>query len=482
MWVSSVSIISKLSILYNYLNIIILYFFFLFICLSMIINSIKEVNKKYYILSYFFWCFIFITTISLIFLVYKFYLSNIVQIFSYLNNSYLNTISFYNIFGDTLNCLCLLTTIISFIYLSERYLFKLNVNIFYFFIFVCCTLQMTTTNDIFVMFIYFELLFIPSLFFVYHLGYSKKVDITITYLLKWTLSGSFICLLSFCYFFFINSSLLITSAKFIKLSTFEQSFLIISFFIGFGIKLPIWPFYYWLTKVHVEAPTGFSIFLSGFLVKTAFFCFSYLFFLCASTKITTVMLTIAIWGSFDASFRMWTSNDIKRLIAFATIQEMNLIIILLFILNCNNYSILNCFLLVHGILSSLFFYLVDQVQKQTFTRNIMLLSGISLILPLLTFLIWWGILIFRGFPTFIKFLIEWEILMSLINCFQILGFFIFFFICFFSVLGFCRIWFVVLYGSPKNIFFNKLIMFKDYVFGFSFGFILFILNFLLYLF
>jgi len=60
----------------------------------------------------------------------------------------------------------------------------------------------------------------------------------------------------------------------LALQSWEDSelFLIsILFFIGFGVKIPIWPFHYWLTRVHVEASTGFSIFLSGFLVKAAVF-------------------------------------------------------------------------------------------------------------------------------------------------------------------------------------------------------------------
>lgn len=44
--------------------------------------------------------------------------------------------------------------------------------------------------------------------------------------------------------------------------------------IGLGVKIPIWPFHFWLTKTHVEAPTYFSIYLSGFLVKTAIMGFS----------------------------------------------------------------------------------------------------------------------------------------------------------------------------------------------------------------
>ena len=223
------------------------------------------------------------------------------------------------------------------------------------------------------------------------------------------------------------------------------------FFIGFGVKIPIWPFHYWLTKVHVEAPTGFSIFLSGFLVKTALYCFivSYTFF--KSEFITYIILTWVLWGSLDASIRMWSSTDIKRLIAFATIQEMNLILSFYLILPNTSYTFVNIFLIMHGILSGLMFFIVDQVQKRFQTRNLIALGGLSVKNTFLTIIIWFMILIFRGFPIFIKFLIEWELLTILFENFSIVGVIVFLFIATFGVLGFCRIWFIVIYGQPTGI-------------------------------
>mgnify|MGYP000727009647 len=60
---------------------------------------------------------------------------------------------------------------------------------------------------------------------------------------------------------------------------------------------------------------------------------------------------------------------------------MNLILIFFFFFNSNYVSILNCFLLVHGVLSTYLFFLIDQVQKQTTSRNLLNLSGMSVIVP-----------------------------------------------------------------------------------------------------
>lgn len=360
-------------------------------------------------------------------------------------------LTFSSHFSDTLVCLSILTSFISWVYLSERYMSRSDYNIFYFLIFIVCTVQMTSSYDLFRMFIYFEFLFLPSLYFVYIFGYSKKVDITVNFLLKWTLSGSFLVLLGICSLYQVTGSLDIIIISSYKFTNAELFFYFFIFFIGFGVKLPIWPLYYWLTKVHVEAPTGFSIFLSGFLVKTAFFCLVFFIYILNNTVYVTVSLGIILWGSIDASVRMWTSTDIKRLIAFATIQEMNLIFLFLFLLSTGNYRVLNCFLLVHGLLSSFLFFLVDQVQKQFNSRNLILLGGLSLFVPIISFFIWVAILIFRGFPAFVKFLIEWELLTSLMVNFGFFGFFLFFLIGFFGVIGFCRVWLLALYGSSKRV-------------------------------
>lgn len=416
--------------------------FFLFNCKRWIFSQEKKINFSFFL-------YFFVIFLILCFFI-KFYVSFTSSEQYYNLNSCINIV-FVNssIFSDTLVLLSLLVTLISWFYLSERFLFKTMFFVLYFFVFIFCTVNMVYQSNLFVMFIFFELIFIPSLFFVYKFGYSKKVEKTISFLVLWTLTGSFLVLGVFSYVYSITKSLELNNLSVFFFSDLEKSFICLLFFIGFGVKMPIWPFHYWLTKVHVEAPTGFSIFLSGFLVKTAFFCFAYTFIIFNNNIANLFCTTVTIWGCVDASIRMWGATDLKRLIAFATIQEMNLIILFLLLNQSSSFRILNIFLLVHGLLSAYLFYLVDNVQKRFHSRNITVLSGLSSVSPRLHILIWVGILIFRGFPIFVKLLIEWEILESLICVYGIYGFVIFFFINFFAVLGFCRIWFTVLYGQPS---------------------------------
>lgn len=425
----------------------------------------------YYIMIYFF------NIVFILFLIYffKLYFIHVYSFFFNYLNFFSNYLNFF-FFSDTLICLALFITAVSWIFLGERYQFNNIFFLMYFFIFIICTIGMVSTSNLLVMIIFFEFLFLPSLFFVYKFGYSHKVEKTIYYLLLWTMTGSLLVLSGTAYLFSITNDLNINNLLYLKFSNYENNILMLLFFFGFGVKIPIWPFHYWLTKVHVEAPTGFSIFLSGFLVKTAFFCLVYFYQLFITPFFKNIILCFILIGSFDASLRMWSVTDIKRLIAFATIQEMNLIFLFFVLLGNTNYSILNLFLLVHGILSGFLFFLVDQVYKQFMTRQLSGIAGINKLSPTLHAIVWFAILIFRGFPIFIKFFIEYELLIEMISNFYILGALYFFIISFFGVIGFSRVWLSMLYGQP-TIKTSRLMFKRDFIIGFSFISLLFLLQF-----
>lgn len=438
----------------NNFAIIITFIFFVYFTFSLLLYKFTSIYTNNYFKNFlliFYWFFILL--LWLVFIIKLYYTYKLLNFYETtlavtLRPEYI----FVNFsrFGDTLILLCLTTLLISWIFLSERYI---NINCFhttYFFIFVVFTINMVYATSLFIMFIFFEFIFLPSLFFVYILGYSKKVEKTIKYLLLWTLTGSFLVLISIIYIYNVTYTLDIHTLKYMRFNNIEKNILFLFIFLGFGIKIPVWPFHYWLTKVHVEAPTGFSIFLSGYLVKTALFCLIIFINFFKHSVFGYFYVTLIIWGIIDASIRMWTSTDIKRLIAFATIQEMNLIMFFGFFSDYTNYQLFSAFIIMHGILSSLLFFLVDQVQKRYQSRNLLTLSGLAHKFLNLSIIIWLSILIFRGFPIFVKFLIEWEFLVLLYENWGVFGIVLFFIITLFSVIGFARVWFTVLYGQPLH--------------------------------
>ena len=196
---------------------------------------------------------------------------------------------------------------------NMKYLFFLNYFILLVFFFVFST-------NILLFFLFYELLLVPSFLVVYFISPSRRSIQASLYFLIWTQIGSFLVLLSVV--FMVNK---VGNTEFANVSSYPFSYydciyIYILLFLGFGFKVPIWPFHYWLTKTHVEAPAGFSMFLSGFLVKTALYGFYKITSFLSFDVNTAFYITICIVGVVDASFKMWGQTDLKKLVAYGTIQ------------------------------------------------------------------------------------------------------------------------------------------------------------------
>lgn len=454
--------------------------FFIFLLIFFGIFSVPKLFSESIILNKF--SIILLYTTAIFFLFFLIRTTNLTIFQDEFLLKFIYKIDYQQYFGDTLILLVILITFFSWWFLSERYIFKNKFLVFYLLIFFFCTINMVSTIHLLIMFIFFEFIFFPSIFFAYQLSYSKKAEKTIEYLVLWTLSGAMIAFAGFGLLFYLTGTTNFTTTITYNFSLIEVLSLFSLFFIGFGVKIPLWPFYYWLTKVHVEAPTGFSMFLSGFLVKTAFFCFSQVFYFLYFDTSFNLAISLILWGVCDASSRMWSLLDIKRLIALATVQEMNMIMIFLFFLSNTNYTILNSFLLIHGLLSVFFFFLVDMVYKQAQTRNLTILGGLSLSSFKLLCFIWVAILIYRGFPIFSKFFIEWELTTVLLQ--NLLGFG-FLLILFFSMLGagsFFKHWTSASYSSPELLSNQSILTYRDFMVGKLCIILLFFINFNFYIF
>lgn len=387
-----------------------------------------------------------------------------------LNTSLLSDAIILLAFSSGLVCLYLL---------GEKNLSNYMSNLSIFAIFLVAIIAMVYTTNLLVMFIGFECLFLPTLYFVYSHGYVQRADKTLKILLYWTLLGAFLVLTSLAYIFYKYKSLHYFYLTGVKFSSSEALILYTCIFLGFGIKVPVFPFHYWLTKIHVEAPAGFSIFLSGFLVKAALFCFYYFNLIFESKISNQAVITVALFGAVEASVKMWTQTDFKKLIAFATIQEMNLILYLLVSYqNVLDYSLI-LFILIHGWLSTLMFFLVDIIQKKTNSRNIVEISGLAYKFPEIKFIVWFVLIFFSGFPLTVKFVIEWAILGNLVLQHKIMIMFVFFFLVVLGVAGFAKQMIIILYGVARyNLTVNHTLSKRDKHLFYLIIFILIALNFI----
>ncbi len=311
------------------------------------------------------------------------------------------------------------------------------------------------TNDLLLLFFFYEVLLLGSFLVVYYSSYVKKAVQASLYFVIWTQLGSILVLLAVCYIYNLTNSTNFFLIKYFPFKKNEAYIIYTLLFFGFGFKLPIWPFHYWLTKVHVEAPSGFSIYLSGFLVKTALYGFYKITNLIHVELNTSFFFVIALIGTIDASLKMWGQTDLKKLIAYCTIQEMNLIV-LFFLQGDSNilfFGIL--FNITHTFLSTLMFYLIECIYIRYHARSIFLVKGIFYSCTNLSTMIIFMIIFFSGIPGTLKFICEFYLLTVLLNFSWILCFFIIFIVNVFGLIGFCKNWFNALFTMPnikkKNI-------------------------------
>jgi NAD(P)H-quinone oxidoreductase subunit 4 len=93
--------------------------------------------------------------------------------------------------------------------------------------------------------------------------------------------------------------------------------------IGFGVKVPLWPFASWLLKAHVEASVEFSILLSGFIVKLGVIGLWRVMGVVGWEYGAPFLLPLGLIGLCEAALRLFAQVDLKRIVALTTVLEMN---------------------------------------------------------------------------------------------------------------------------------------------------------------
>lgn len=334
-------------------------------------------------------------------------------------------------------------------FLSDiRIFFKKFLTILIFFFFFILIWFFINEQSYVNLFFLYELFLLPSFYLVYMISPNRRSIPISIYFLTWTQFGSIFIFLAVIYLYITTQSTMLTYPKNIN---FFVLFALL--FVGFGIKIPMWPFYYWLTKTHVEASSFFSIYLSGFLVKTAVYLFNHFYSFFYNINLINFFFVIVLIGVIDSSIKMWHQMDLKKLIAYTTVQEMNILFIPLLWNNELTEIFVSLFIIIHCLLSSLFFFIIDVLTKRFGTRVTSQITGLIHIMPIFTTFIFLSWVLFCGLPFTSKFYIE-IVIFNLLAHYNINIFILIIFVAnVLGIIGFSKNIFNVLFGSPiyKNI-------------------------------
>lgn len=199
-----------------------------------------------------------------------------------------------------------------------------------------------TALNFFHWFLFWELSLVPAYFLIKLWGGPNRVQAATQFFI-YTLVGSITLLLSFLALYrlfgtfdFIRLAELSRSGQLTSilqrtmgwryLST--DAFALVLFagaFLGFAIKVPLFPFHTWLPATYAEAPTSVSMVLTGAVSKMGVYGFLRIL-LPIFPEQMRAMLTPLLWLSLAtiifSAFAAFAQRDVKRILGYSSINHL----------------------------------------------------------------------------------------------------------------------------------------------------------------
>jgi NADH-quinone oxidoreductase subunit M len=288
--------------------------------------------------------------------------------------------------------LILLTTMMGFIaILSSWGAITERVKEYYIFLLVLQTgmLGAFMALDFLLFFLFWEVMLVPMYFLIGIWGSANRLYSAIKFFL-YTLVGSVVMLLGILALYFYNHTLTgvytFDITQFHRLNVpFElQWWIFLAFFLGFAIKVPMFPFHTWLPDAHTDAPTAGSVILAAVLLKMGtygFLRFSLPILPEASRYFVPMIAILSIIGIVYGALVALAQRDWKRLVAYSSVSHMALVMLGMFALNPVGITGSIIQQLNHGISTGGLFLLVGVVYERRHTREISEYGGLSKVMP-----------------------------------------------------------------------------------------------------
>ena len=267
-------------------------------------------------------------------------------------------------------------------------------------------------------YIFWELSLIPIYFIalIWGNGDAEERKKAVVKFFIYTLAGSLFMLVAFIYLYQKAGSFLISDLTPLKLSSTEQFWIFLAFFLAYAIKIPLIPFHTWQAEVYQKAPTVGTMLLSGIMLKMGLYSvirWQLPIAPLAAKEYMNVFIGLGIAGVIYGSIVALRQKDLKKLLAYSSLAHVGLIAAGAYTLTLDGLRGAVLQMIAHGFVVVGLFFVAEIIFRRYETRNISEMGGIRAQSPKFTSMFLILVLASVALPSTFNFVGEFMVLYSL---------------------------------------------------------------------
>ena len=275
-------------------------------------------------------------------------------------------------------------------------------------------------QDLILFFVFFEVVLLPMYFLIGVWGGEQRQYASIKFFL-FTLFGSALMIVSFLALFFVTGGetfVIQDLAALVPDSDISRLTALLIFggmFMGFGIKVPMFPFHTWLPDAHTQAPTVGSVILAAVMLKLGTYGFIRVAIPIlpeAAVEWAPYIGALAVIGIIYGALACLAQTDMKRLIAFSSVSHMGFTMLGIATLTDFGFNAAVMGMVAHGLITGMLFFVAGSVKERYHTLDIKRLGGILLKAPRMGWILGFTAMASLGLPGLAGFWGEFPAILS----------------------------------------------------------------------